>query len=561
MWALPKRDKNRPRSRSEAHARFWLQLTTHTCRATVPPDMFRKILSVGGFTLLSRLTGFVRDIVLAAILGASQMMDAFVVAQKLPNQFRAIFGEGAFSSAFIPSYARLREQTGKAAAQIFADRVFTLILIVQLVVLAIALPLMPWLISAVAPGQRANPQALELTVALARIAFPYLLFITLVTLQAGLLNAHDKFAAAAFAPVLLNLSIVAALAVAFLFPSAAHAAAWGVTIAGVLEWALLTLAARRAGIMATLARPTVDRDVKDFLKALGPAVLGSAGVQIAVLADMIIASFLPAGSYSAIYYADRIYQLPVGVIGIAAGTVVLPTMSRLIAGGDAAAANREQNRAISMTVILSLPFVAAFLTMPDLLVTALFGRGAFDANASDVASRVLFAYALGLIPVLLIRSVVASFFARGDTTTPVIASMTALGLNVMMKIGLTIPLGLGASGLALATSIGAWINLAILYTLAIRKGWTSPTDTLAKALIIAFAGAIAFEIWVLIAREPSLALGGLLPREQVLAATALLGASAMAAYGGTVWLSAKRLGFDLRLPDRRGGKPVIAEES
>ncbi len=523
--------------------------------------MFKKILSVGGFTLLSRLTGFVRDIVLAAILGAGQSMDAFVVAQKLPNQFRAIFGEGAFSSAFIPSYAKLAEQAGKAAAQIFADRVFTLILLVQLAILAVALPLMPWVISAVAPGQRANPEALELTVALARIAFPYLLFITLVTLQAGLLNAHDKFAAAAFAPVLLNVSIVAALAVAFLFPSAAHAAAWGVTIAGILEWALLTLAARRAGVMATLTKPAIDRDVKDFLKALGPAVLGSAGVQIAVLADMIIASFLPAGSYSAIYYADRIYQLPIGVIGIAAGTVVLPTMSRLIAAGDAAGANREQNRAISMTLILSLPFVAAFLTMPDLLVTALFGRGAFDAAAADVASRVLFAYALGLIPVLLIRSVVASFFARGDTAAPVIASITALAINVLMKGVLTLGLGLGASGLALATSIGAWINLGILYALALHRGWTTPTDTLAKALIAAFLGAIAFEIWVLMAREPSIALAGLLPREQALAATAVLGASAMAAYGGAVWLSARRLGLGLGLPGRLSRKRAAATEA
>lgn len=514
--------------------------------------MFRKILSVGGLTLLSRLTGFVRDIVLAAILGASQMMDAFVVAQKLPNQFRAIFGEGAFSSAFIPSYAKLREQAGIAAAQLFADRVFTLILLVQLGMLALALPLMPWLIGLVAPGQRANPEAMQLTVALSRIAFPYLLFITLVTLQAGLLNAHDKFAAAAFAPVLLNLSVIAALAVAFLFPSAAHAAAWGVAIAGVLEWALLTLAARRAGVMATLTKPAVDRDVKDFLKALGPAVLGSAGVQIAVLADMIIASFLPAGSYSAIYYADRIYQLPVGVIGIAAGTVVLPTMSRLISAGDAPAAMREQNRAIAMTVVLAMPFVAAFLTMPDLLVKALFGRGAFDANAAEVASRVLFAYALGLIPILLIRSVVASFFARGDTTTPVIASLTALGINVLLKIILVTPLS--AAGLALATAIGAWINLGILYTLALRRGWTQPNDVLAKAAIVSFAGAIAFEIAVLLLRDPALSLAAMVPREQALVSAALIGGAAMVAYGIAAIGGARLIKLDLRLPGRR--KPV-----
>jgi putative peptidoglycan lipid II flippase len=516
--------------------------------------MFRTILSVGGFTLLSRLTGFVRDIVLAAILGASQMMDAFVVAQRLPNQFRAIFGEGAFSSAFIPSYSRLREQAGIAAAQLFADRVFTILLFVQLAMLAVALPLMPWLIALVAPGQKANQEAFALTVALARIAFPYLLFITLVTLQAGLLNSVDKFAAAAFAPVLLNVAIVIALALSFLFPSAAHAAAWGVTAAGVAEWALLTLAARRAGVMATLARPAVDQDVTSFLKALGPAVLGSAGVQIAVLADMIIASFLPAGSYSAIYFADRIYQLPVGVIGIAAGTVVLPTMSRLIAAGDAASANRAQNRAIGMTLILSMPCVAAFLTMPDMLVNALFARGAFDARAAAIAAQVLFAYAIGLIPVLLIRSVVASFFARGDTTTPVIASLTALGLNILFKV--IFAEQLGAAGLALATALGAWINLGILYVLALRRGWTAPTDMLAKALIIAFVGAIAFELWVLVARDPFVSLSGFLPREQALFATALLGGSSLIAYGVAAWAGAKLLRFPLTLPRRGNAAPA-----
>jgi putative peptidoglycan lipid II flippase len=520
--------------------------------------MFRKILSVGGFTLLSRLTGFVRDIVLAAILGAGQMMDAFVVAQKLPNQFRAIFGEGAFSSAFIPSYSKLREQAGAGAARLFADRVFTLIVLVQLGILALALPLMPWLIALVAPGQRANPEAMQLTVTLSRIAFPYLLFITLVTLQAGLLNAHDKFAAAAFAPVLLNLSMIAALALAFLFPSAAHAAAWGVTIAGVLEWALLTIAARRAGVMATLTKPAVDRDVKHFLKALGPAVLGSAGVQIAVLADMIIASFLPTGSYSAIYYADRIYQLPVGVIGIAAGTVVLPTMSRLISAGDEPAAMREQNRAVAMTVVLAMPCVAAFLTMPDLLVRALFGRGAFDAAAAEVASSVLFAYALGLIPVLLIRSVVASFFSRGDTTTPVVASLTALGLNVLLKIVLVGPLG--AAGLALATAVGAWINLGILYTLALKRGWTKPDDVLAKAAIVSFAGAIAFEIAALLLRGPALSLAVMVPREGALAAAVTLGIAAMAAYGMVAISVARLVRLRLRLPGRRAPQTSAPSE-
>jgi putative peptidoglycan lipid II flippase len=209
-----------------------------------------------------------------------------------------------------------------------------------------------------------------------------------------------------------------------------------------------------------------------------------------------------------------------------------------------------------MTLILSLPFVAAFLTMPDLLVKALFGRGAFDAAAADSAAVVLLAYAVGLTPVLLIRSVVASFFARGDTATPVIASLTALGVNVVLKVVLSGEMG--AAGLALSTSIGAWVNLGILYALATRRGWTTPDNTLLKAGIIAFAGAIAFELCVLTGRPLVEQAAMLLPREQALAAAMLLGAPAMIAYGAAVWTLARLLRFDLRLPrrnDRKAGPP------
>ncbi len=212
--------------------------------------MFKKILSVGGFTLLSRVTGFLRDIVLAAVLGAGALMDAFSVALRLPNHFRAIFGEGATNQAYIPVYARIREQAGEAAATLFSNRVFSLNLIVQIVLLAIALPFMPEIVRLLAPGFANDPLRFDLAVALTRITFPYLLFITLVTLLSANLNAVDRYAAAAAAPILMNLCLVAALAVAFLFPNAAYAAAWGMAAAGVIEWLLLAFAARRAGVAA-----------------------------------------------------------------------------------------------------------------------------------------------------------------------------------------------------------------------------------------------------------------------------------------------------------------------
>src|SRR3954468_12705165 len=438
--------------------------------------MLKQILSVGGWTLVSRITGFVRDVVIAAVMGIGPVADAFVVALRLPNHFRAIFGEGAFNSAFVPAYAAARETKGPAAAKLFADRVFTLTLLVQVALLALALPAMPWVVRLLAPGFSEDPEKFALAVTLTRITFPYLLFVTLVTLLSGLLNAHERFAAAAAAPILLNVALVAALALAFLFPTAGHAAAWGVAAAGVLELTLVWVDARRAGFAPTPRRPGWDAAMRGFFKALGPAVVGSAGVQIAMFADTIIASFLPTGAVSSLYYADRLYQLPVGVIGIAAGTVLLPEMSRRIAAGDVAGAHGAQNRALGFTLALAAPFAVAFATVPDLVMAALFRRGAFDLAAAQRAGAVLAAYAVGLPATVLIRSAVASFYARSDTTTPVVAALIAVAVNVLLKIALTGPFGV--VGLALGTAAGAWINLVLLLGLAYRRDWTAPGPTL-----------------------------------------------------------------------------------
>src|SRR6476659_2412213 len=342
-----------------------------------------RILTVGGFTLLSRVTGFARDIILAAVLGSCPVADAFFVALCLPNHFRAIFAEGAFNAAFVPAYARIREEGGGVRAGQFVDRIFTLLLASQIVLLAIALIFTPAVIDVLAPGFARDPERFKLAVELTRITFPYLLLITLVTLYGGILNALQRFAAAAAAPILLNLSLILALALAAFFPTAGHAAAWGVLVAGILEFLLV---AGDAGIAG----------VRKFFRALGPAVVGSAGVQLALFADTIIASFLPAGALSALYYADRLNQLPIGVVGIAAGTVILPEMSRRIAGGDHHGAVQSQNRAIEFTLLLSIPCVVAFFVIPDLIMRALFMRGAFTAADADAAGRTLTAYAFGL---------------------------------------------------------------------------------------------------------------------------------------------------------------------
>src|SRR3981081_4195805 len=338
--------------------------------------MLGRIFTVGGYTLLSRLTGFARDIMLAALLGAGPVADAFFVALRLPNHFRAIFAEGAFNAAFVPAYAHLYGQS-EASAKLFADRIFTLLLSAQIVLLAVAWLFMPQVIAILAPGFADDPARGELAIALTRITFPYLLLVTLVTLYGGMLNVMHRFASAAAAPVFLNLSMMATLALAAFFPGPGYAAAWGVLIAGFLEFFLLAADAARSGILPRFAPPRLCADVRAFFRALGPATVGSMGTQVALFADTIIATFLPAGALSALYYADRLNQLPVGVIGIAVGTVLLPEMSRQLITHDQTGAMASQRRAFDFTLLFSVPFVAAFLTVPDVIMRAMFARGRF----------------------------------------------------------------------------------------------------------------------------------------------------------------------------------------
>jgi putative peptidoglycan lipid II flippase len=432
------------------------------------PPMIARISTVGGLTLISRITGFGRDVLLAAVLGAGPVADAFFVALRLPNHFRAIFAEGAFNSAFVPAYARIREQEGPPGAGLFADRVFTLLFAAQVVLLLGALLFTPALIELLAPGFSGDPSRFSLAVELTRITFPYLLLISVVTLYGGILNALAHFAAPAAAPVLLNLSMIMTLALAVFFPTAGHAAAWGVLIAGVLEFLLVGGDALRNGTFPIFRAPKWDADVRRFFKALAPATVGSAGLQIALFADTIIASFLSAGALSALYYADRLNQLPIGVIGIAVGTVLLPEMAGRIAADDEKGARRAQARAVELTLLLAIPCLVAFLLLPELIMRALFMRGAFTAADARAAAQTLAAYATGLLPFVLIRSFTAPFLARGDTATPVKASLIAVAVNVICKIVLMGPLA--QVGLALATSIGGWLNLGLVAWFAARRG-------------------------------------------------------------------------------------------
>jgi putative peptidoglycan lipid II flippase len=442
--------------------------------------MLGRIFTVGGYTLLSRLTGFARDVILAAMLGAGPVADAFFVAWRLPNHFRAIFAEGAFNAAFLPAYAHVQGEHGETSAKLFANRIFTLLFLSQLVLLVVAWLFMPQAMSILAPGFSDDSEQRRLAIELTRITFPYLLLITLVTLYGGMLNVMHRFASAAAAPIFLSLSMIATLALAALFPTAGHAAAWGVLISGFLQYFLLAGDLATHGGLPRFAPLKLDDDIRAFFRALGPATLGSMGTQVALFADTIIATFLPAGSLSALAYADRLNQLPIGVIGIAIGTVLLPDMSRRLAAGDRVGAMASQRRAFEFTLLFSVPFVAAFLTVPNAIMRAMFARGAFTTADAAAAGAALAAYAIGLIPFVLIRSAVATFYARKDTATPVKASLTGLTVNVVLKILL---MGsLAQVGLALATAVGAWINLLLVLGFAVRAGYLHIDRALLRSL-------------------------------------------------------------------------------
>ena len=466
--------------------------------------MLGRIFTVGGYTLLSRVTGFARDIMLAAIVGAGPLGDAFFVAFRLPNHFRSIFAEGAFNAAFVPAYAHVSGANGEASAKLFANRIFTVLFASQVVLLVLALVFMPQAMTILAPGFTHDPAQRTLAIELTRITFPYLLLMTLVTLYGGMLNVMHRFASAAGASILLNLAMMMTLALAAFFPTAGHAAAWGVLISGFLQYFLLAGDLSRHGGLPRFAPLRLDEDVRAFFRALGPATLGSMGTQLALFADTIIATFLPAGALSALYYADRLNQLPIGVIGIAVGTVLLPEMSKHLTAGNDAAATSAQRRAFDFTLLLSIPFVAAFLTVPDIIVRTMFAHGAFTRADASVAAVTLAAYAIGLIPFVLIRSAVATFYARKDTATPVKAALIGIAVNLALKVALMTPLA--QVGLALGTAAGAWVNLLLVMGFAVRAGHLTIDREMRITLarFLATGAVLALVFWAIVRFAPAL---------------------------------------------------------
>jgi putative peptidoglycan lipid II flippase len=431
--------------------------------------VLRGVLTVGGWTMASRILGFARDMLIAAILGAGPVADAFFVALKLPNLFRRLFGEGAFNAAFVPAFSGMLAAEGRPAARQFAEETFA-VMAFWLGALTIAGELlMPHLMAVLAPGFLEIPAKFDLAVALSRITFPYLLLICLAALVSGVLNGLDRFTAASASYVLFNVvSIACMLWLTPYVPTAGHALSWGITISGVAQLGLLLWALHRAGMGLRLPRPRLTPEIRILLRRMLPGLIGAGVTQLNLAVDVIIASLLPAGTVSLLYYADRVQQLPLGVIGTAVGTALLPLLSRQVRGGEAEASLATLNRAIEYALFLTLPAAVALIICAWPVMWSLFGRGAFDAESARLSAQSLAAYAVGLPAFVLVKVLAPGFFARGDTATPVKVGIAAVALNLALNLAFMVPLR--HIGPALATSLAAIFNVGWLAVVLIRRG-------------------------------------------------------------------------------------------
>lgn len=429
----------------------------------------RAVASIGGFTMLSRIAGFVRDMVTAAVLGTGPVADAFFIAFKLPNFFRRLFAEGAFNQAFVPLFAGALHEGGREAARRFAREAQAALLTLLLPLSALMILFMPYVVAALAPGIYDEPRTYALAIELSRITFPYLLFISLVSLQGAVLNSLDRFAHAAAAPILLNLTLIAAaLGLTAVVPTAGHALAWGVFAAGVLQYLWLAVACARQGMGLGLLLPRFSPRVRNLLLLAMPAALGSGLQQINSMLDVVWASFLPTGAISFLYYADRINQLPLGVVGVAIGTALLPLLSRQIKAGSHDAALANQNRAIEFALLLTLPATAGIIALHEPIIRVLFERGAFTAASTAATANALAAFAIGLPAFVLIKVLIPGFSARHDTKTPLYVVAVSIAANVALNLALIGPLQ--HVGIALASSISGWLNVAIMGFILHRRG-------------------------------------------------------------------------------------------
>ncbi len=448
--------------------------------------------------MVSRVLGLVRDMLLAARLGAGPVADAFFVALQFPNLFRRIFAEGAFNAAFVPLYAGRLEEHGADEAGRFAREVLSVLTTSVLLIVVIAQLVMPWLMFALGPGFIEDPDLFAFAVLLTQITMPYLLCMSIAAMLSGALNSHERFAAAAAAPILLNIVLISLLTWG---QGPYGTLAWllciGVTFAGVLQVIWLVLAARRAGVKLGFAAPRLTPAVKRLL-VLG--VPGAAAAGVTHINQLVASSIatLQEGARSWIYYADRLYQLPLGVIGIAMGVALLPALTKRLRAGAPEEANAGVNRALEISFALTLPAAAALIVIAELIVAGLFERGAFGPEDRVNTSIAVMLYAAGLPAFVMIKVFSPGFFAREDTVTPM--KFAAISVAVNLVVGVVLFFGpMKFAGLALATSLAGWLNAILLAGTLMRRGQYQIDRRLADRLprILGAVAVMAACIWAL----------------------------------------------------------------
>lgn len=459
----------------------------------------RSLFTVSGLTVMSRVAGFVRDTLTAMYLGAGPVADAFFVAQRLPNLFRSLFAEGAFTAAFVPLYTTEQERHGQEAAQRFAGQALMLLLAGLLPFSVVVMLFMPQVMLLLAPGFENTPEKYQIAVHFSTITFPYLALISVTALQTGVLNAQGRFGPGAAAPIAFNLVLIAGLFLArFLNWDVGYALAWSVTISGAVQMLWLMVSCYRARVSIPLVRPQLGEASKRLFRRIGPGAIGAGAAQVNLLISTILASTLPTGAVSYLFYADRLNQLPLGIVGIAVATTLLPLLSRHIEAGRDGHARHYMGRAIEFCLMLGLPATIGLALAAQPIIQTLFEHGKFTHEDTLATAETLAAYSLGIPAFLLVKAFAAGFFARHDTATPVKVALVAMAVNVMASVLL---LGLlKHTGIALANSLAVWTNAVLLYISLRRKigaiGDATLLRRVPRLLLSAFCMSVA--TWVLV---------------------------------------------------------------
>ncbi len=455
-------------------------------------NLARGFLTVGGATMASRVLGFAREMLIAMLLGTGPVADVFYAAFRFPNLFRRLFAEGAFNTAFVPLFAKELEGGGPVAARAFAEQVLGVFLLVLVALTALAEIAMPGLVATIiAPGFDGEGGKHDLTVEFARIMFPYLMFMSLVAMLSGVLNSFRRYAAAAFAPVLLNIIMIAILLGCYAAgygdsPKTGRWMAWGVTVSGIAQLALLAIAVRRLDFAILPRRPRLTPSVRRLLVLAVPAAIAGGITQVNLLIGQIIAS-QKAGAIAILQYADRVYQLPLGVVGIAVGVVLLPELSRRLKAEDWDAATDTQNQSLEFSLLLTLPAAIGIAVLAEPILALLYQRGAFGADDTAATADALIAFAVGLPAFVMIKVFSPGFFAREDMRTPMIYAGIGVAVNIAGSL-ILFPV-LFHVGIAIATAAAGWVNALLLLGTLVRRGWWTWRDGLIRRLALMLAAA------------------------------------------------------------------------